>query len=151
STMPSAKYSCSGSPDMLERSPHEAALQPQRVDVHRRIGNAIGYKLARNIIRWCHARGHGVSATVDDRLGLPLARLVRAPRRLDRALMDNDRHCSPLLRRTPSTTSAARRARSSGSHVNMFVGHSKIADVPLRRPASGTHSGRSVSPIGTTL
>src|SRR5262249_46333621 len=43
-------------------------------------------------------------------------------------------------------------ARSSGSDVNVFVGHSNAVDVPLRKvtTASGTHSGRSISPMGTT-
>jgi hypothetical protein len=36
--------------------------------------------------------------------------------------------------------------------LGVFVGHSNATDVPLQKPktASGTHSGRSVSPIGTT-
>jgi len=36
------------------------------------------------------------------------------------------------------------------SEVNALMGHSNVADVPLRRPASGTHSGRSVRPVGAT-
>src|SRR5215469_16223093 len=66
--------------------------------------------------------------------------------------MDNDRHCWPLLRRTPHPPIPPPGARVPlASEVNAFMGHSNVTDVPLRRPASGTHSGRSVWPVGTTL
>jgi len=68
---------------LVEGPPNEAPLQPLGVDVHRFIRYAIRDELPSNVVRRCHARSRGVGATVDDRLGYPLAWLVPCARRFE--------------------------------------------------------------------